>query len=305
MELRRRIRATALLPVLLLGALSMVVTTAAADPVCTTANVLSGSNFEIDTDANLKVDGSDPCIDWLAGGPGTSLRAGVVSKPDAPSGSGDNAFGQGTAEDNANPTIVFGSVPPKKSDLKLFGAFTETTAAGKFLELFWSRVQNPSGTTNMDFELNQKFCDPTATPTNCADNGNQSSTPETPVRTAGDKLIAYDLSKGGDGTHDLHPDMDRVGVGLAHRDQRRPEPLGSRLGQHLDHPEQRGERPRLTGSVHVRRGSHQLQLPVLVDRPVWDVRLGLPEEPLLRLVLIRVEGLHLPSGSTSRTARLS
>src|SRR5438128_1029112 len=33
---------------------------------CSTANVLSGSNFEIDANANLKVDGAAPCIDWLA-----------------------------------------------------------------------------------------------------------------------------------------------------------------------------------------------------------------------------------------------
>jgi hypothetical protein len=31
----------------------------------------------------------------------------------------------------------------------------------------------------MDFELNQKFCDPSATPTNCADNG-KGVTPATP-----------------------------------------------------------------------------------------------------------------------------
>jgi hypothetical protein len=168
----------------------------AADP-CTTANVLAGSSFEIDTDANLKVDGASPCIDWLAGGSGSAVRAGVLAKNDQPSGSGDDAFGQGTSEDNPNPTIVDGSIPPNKSDLKVFGVYTETTASSdKFLELFWSRVQNPSGTTNMDFELNQTFCDPTATPTNCADNGS-GVTPETPVRTVGDKLISYDLSKGG------------------------------------------------------------------------------------------------------------
>src|SRR5262249_9772742 len=57
-------------------------------------------------------------------------------------------------------------------------------------------VQNPSGTTNMDFELNQKFCNPAATPTNCANNGS-GVTPETPVRTVGDRLVTYDLSNGG------------------------------------------------------------------------------------------------------------
>jgi uncharacterized surface anchored protein len=55
----------------------------------------------------------------------------------------------------------------------------------------WTRVQEPTGTTNMDFELNQKFCDTSATPTNCAPNG------ITPLRTVGDKLITYDLDRGG------------------------------------------------------------------------------------------------------------
>jgi hypothetical protein len=163
---------------------------------CTTPNTLSGSNFEIDVDANLKVDGASPCIDWLADGSGSGLRSGVLAKNDKPTGSGDDSFGQGTKEDDANPTIVSGSIPPNKSDLKVFGVYTEIGATQKFLELFWSRVQSPQGTTNMDFELNQKFCDPSATPTNCADNGS-GVTPETPLRTVGDKLISYDLSKGG------------------------------------------------------------------------------------------------------------
>ncbi len=61
---------------------------------------------------------------------------------------------------------------------------------GKFLALFWSRVQDPSGTTNMDFELNQKLCDGKP-PTNVPPTWSR------PSRTTGDKLITYDLSKGG------------------------------------------------------------------------------------------------------------
>ncbi|SFY37328.1 hypothetical protein SAMN02787144_102133 [Streptomyces atratus] len=162
---------------------------------CSTASVLPGSNFEIDTDANLKVDGASPCIDWLSGGLGNSMRTGVLVKPDMPSGPNDDAFGQGADENDPDPTIVFGSIPPNKSDLTNFGVFTETNTSPKFLELFWTRQNVPSGTTNMDFELNQKFCDPNATPTNCADNGPNAT--ETPLRTPGDKLITYDLAKGG------------------------------------------------------------------------------------------------------------
>jgi len=171
-------------------------TVALAQPAtCATASHLTGSNFEIDTNANLRVDGAAPCIDWLNDA-NTTLRSGVLVKQDKASGGTDDSFGQGTKEDDANPTIVQGSIPPNKSDLKTFAVFTETNGSAKFLELFWSRVQNPSGTTNMDFELNQKFCDPSATPTNCANNGS-GVTPETPVRTLHDKLITYDLSRGG------------------------------------------------------------------------------------------------------------
>src|SRR5438270_9440011 len=74
-----------------------------AAATCTTANTLAGSNFEIDVDANLKVDGASPCIDWLAGGSGTPLASGVLAKSDQPSGANDDSFGKGTAEDNPNP----------------------------------------------------------------------------------------------------------------------------------------------------------------------------------------------------------
>ncbi|MGW4163263.1 Ig-like domain-containing protein [Streptomyces sp. NPDC004788] len=197
--LLRRPLGAAFLAVSLAGAFSVPASlaqamAAAAQPLCSTAHVLDGSHFEIDTNANLKVDGSAAtCIDWLQGGTNTSLR--ITPKADKPSGSGDDSFGQGTAENDANPTIVTGSIPPNKSDLLNFGAYTETNTTPKFLELFWQRVQNPSGTTNMDFELNQKFCDTTATPTNCASNGPIETA--TPIRTPGDKLITYDLSKGG------------------------------------------------------------------------------------------------------------
>ena len=161
---------------------------------CSNPATLAGSAFEIDVNANLKVDTAG-CIDWLAGGTGTGLRAGVLTKQDKPSGANDDSFGQGTKEDDPNPTIVDGSIPPQKSDLLRFGVFTETSGTAKFLELFWTRVNSPNGTTNMDFELNQKFCDPSATPTNCANNSH--TPPETPLRTIGDKLITYDLSRGG------------------------------------------------------------------------------------------------------------
>jgi hypothetical protein len=175
--------------ILLLIAVVLATGTASSQTTaCSNTNTLgtgaTGSAFEIDLgDANLVVD-SNGCIDWVS--------VNELRQTDTASGSGDDSFGQGTAEKNPNPTIVTGSIPPNKSDLKAFGIYTEA----KYLELFWSRVQNPSGTTNMDFELNKEFCDGTAT--HCANNGTtKAPLYVTPKRTSGDKLITYDLSQGG------------------------------------------------------------------------------------------------------------
>jgi hypothetical protein len=155
---------------------------------CSNTATLNGSAFEVDTNANLVVN-TTGCIDWLTGGAETQFRSGVTVKQDSASGQNDESFGNGTKEDTAVPSIVTGGIPPNKSDLKAFGVYTEqgeVTAAnptGKYLALFWTRVQDPSGTTNMDFELNQS--------------STKSANGVTPVRTSGDKLITYDLSNGG------------------------------------------------------------------------------------------------------------
>ncbi len=146
---------------------------------------LPGSNFEIDTDANLKLDDPAPSIDW-----GTVAE---TRKADSPSGTADESFGQGTKEDTAVPSVVDGSIPPNKSDLKFFGVFQEGSGGNGFLNMYWSRVQDPSGTTNMDFEFNKRQCTPGQSPADpdCTSNG------ITPIRTAGDLLVIYDLSQGG------------------------------------------------------------------------------------------------------------
>ena len=116
---------------------------------------LPGSNFEIDTDANLRVDDPAPSIDWA--------NVNEQRRADSPSGSNDESFGQGAKEDTPEPTVVDGSIPPNKSDLKFFGVYQEGTTTAGFLNLFWSRVQDPSGTTNMDFEFNFRQCTPGTT----------------------------------------------------------------------------------------------------------------------------------------------
>jgi len=160
----------------LLASLLMVVPALASHPEVS----LSGSDFEIDTDANLKVDDSAPSLDWA--------NVTQDSKEDLATGQNDNSFGQGTKEDTAVPTVVSGSIPNNKSDLKSFGSYFETNANGKFLNIYWTRVQDPTGTTNMDFEFNKS--------------DQLSANGVTPVRTAGDALIQYDLANGG-----THPEL--------------------------------------------------------------------------------------------------
>jgi hypothetical protein len=139
------------------------------------ASLPPDSKFEIDTDANLIVNTAGN-LDWA--------NVTQIRQADTPSGASDNSFGNGTKEDTPVPSVVSGSIPPNKSDLLNFGVYLETTASGaRFLNLYWHRVQEPSGTTNMDFEFNQS--------------STLSANGVTPVRTAGDVLIQYDLANGG------------------------------------------------------------------------------------------------------------
>jgi hypothetical protein len=109
----------------------------------------------------------------------TSANIGV----DKPTGQTDDSFGQGTKEDTGVPSVVDGSIPNNKSDLTRFYVFTEKVGGNDYLYVAWERVQEPQGTTNMDFEFNQS--------------STLSANGVTPIRTAGDVLIKYDLSQGG------------------------------------------------------------------------------------------------------------
>ena len=165
---------------------------------------LPGSDFQIENatpntlpGANLKVDTADEegetglaSKDWA--------NVPYDKKPDLPTGQNDNSFVQGTKEDTPIPTIEAGSIPNNKSDLLNFGMYLEKTANNQsFLHLFWHRVQEPTGTTNMDFEFNKRQCTPpNELPPNTTD-PDCTSNRFTPIRSEGDVLIQYDLSQGG------------------------------------------------------------------------------------------------------------
>ncbi|MFC7493417.1 MULTISPECIES: MSCRAMM family protein [unclassified Nocardioides] len=139
---------------------------------------LSGSNFEIDEDANLKVDDpTPPSLDWA--------NVAEIRATDKVNGTGDDSYAGGVKEDTTCPGATTDSIPPNKSDLLSFHVYREAgvgTHPG-FLNLAWSRVSEPSGTTLMDFEFNQSA-------TKCASGPNV-------VRTAGDLLIEYAIDQGG------------------------------------------------------------------------------------------------------------
>ncbi len=162
----RRVRRRA--GIALLGAIGLtfgVLTSAEAN--------LPGSPFDA-ADGNLVL--NDETQDWVNA---PNFAKGL----DKPTGQTDDSFGQGTKEDTAVPTVVDGSIPNNKSDLTRLYVANQRVAGKEFLYLAWERVQEPTGTTNMDFEFNQS--------TQLSGNG------VTPVRTAGDVLIKYDLSQGG------------------------------------------------------------------------------------------------------------
>ena len=120
-----------------------------------------------------------------------------------PTGQNDDSYKGGVKEDTACPDEVTGSIPNNKSDLKSYLVYQEPEADGPgFLNLGWIRVNDPSGTTLMDFELNHS-----STP--CAIGPNV-------VRTAGDLLIEYAHHSGRRGR-----ERSRPASGAARRGARR------------------------------------------------------------------------------------
>src|SRR6266702_7876400 len=66
--------------------------------------------------------------------------AGLNKGIDLTSGTTDNAFGQGTKEDDSNVSVVTGSIPPNKSDLTRFYEASEFANNSNYLYLAWERT---------------------------------------------------------------------------------------------------------------------------------------------------------------------
>jgi hypothetical protein len=141
-------------------------------------------------DANLSGGG---VLDWnCLPTAGIALNTGV----ELFSGKLDNAFGQGTKENDSNVTLVQGSIPPQKSDLTRFYEASEVISGYPapntdhvLLYLAWER-SNVLGSANMDFEVNK-----TGTP--CLDSTGPFPVDCTINRSNGDILVTYDFTGGG------------------------------------------------------------------------------------------------------------
>ncbi|HEU5214155.1 MAG TPA: hypothetical protein VFU30_01305 [Gaiellaceae bacterium] len=178
-----------------LGATLVVLVVFGAVFVASSGAVLTDSPFE-GADGNMVVDTAghtDWCTDFPAPTTGTCAAPipGLRTLTDVPSGQTDNAFTQGSKEDDPNVTVAQGSVPPNKNDLTRAYVATEKISNDTFLYLAWERQPNPLGSANIDFELDQNASQGDFTqPGNLTIN-----------RTEGDILITYDF--GGSGTPDL------------------------------------------------------------------------------------------------------
>ena len=109
-----------------------------------------GGNFEIDANANLVVNDPAPSIDWARS------RHARSGSPTWRPASRTTPTAEAPRKTTPVRVSVTGSIPNNKSDLLNFGVVRRAEVGGPgFLNMFWNRVSEPSGTTLMDFELNK------------------------------------------------------------------------------------------------------------------------------------------------------
>ena len=145
---------------------------------------LPGSVFEID-DVTLAANGANLVVDTAGNKDWANVSQ--TQANDLPTGTNDDSYQGGVKEDTICPGTTTGSIPNNKSDLLTFGSYFESEVGGPgWLHVFWQRVQEPNGTTNMDFEFNRSTTD-------CDGSGPSKNV----TRSAGDVLLQFDIDQGG------------------------------------------------------------------------------------------------------------
>jgi len=167
---------------------------------------LSGSNFE-SSDGNLARSLASPSIDWCSlsqtqldaiASPDTGKCPAANEAPslargiDLASGSQDNAFTNGTKQDDDPPSVGTGGIPPNKDDLVRFYIAHDSTATASYVYLGWERSPSNSASAHEGFEFNKKRCTHVAG----VDGADCSTNHVTPKRSAGDLLVVYDFEGG-------------------------------------------------------------------------------------------------------------
>src|SRR5215831_420867 len=140
------------------------------------ASALVGSSKFEGNDGNLVV-GTAGNKDW-DNAPNLSVGQDIANKQ------ADNAFGNGTKEDETAVSVVTGSIPNSKANLARFAVAGESISGDAYIYLAWSR-EDQSGTVNFDFEVNAK-AQPDLT----------TAGPKTLVRSVNDLLINYSFQGG-------------------------------------------------------------------------------------------------------------
>ena len=195
------VRGQAPRPLLIISAflLFLLIGAAVANRAALAGNTVG--SFEID--GNLIVDHLTPPtepLDWDS----NPFPAALTTFTDA-TGPSDDAFGQGSKEnDQSTWSCIQGSAPAKDdlvNEISINGAppvageigfrfFPVNGAQKQFIYADWSRLSN-NGDAHIDYEFNQ--ADPS---TNSASPG----CPQLPIRTPGDFLISFDTVSGSGGT---------------------------------------------------------------------------------------------------------
>jgi len=152
-----------------------------ASVVAAAALLGSGTVFATSGPALATLPGSS--FNGADASPTSDVAAGAVAISD-PTGTSDTTnYSGGSTDDDICPVVATGTAP-NASDIDTFYFGSQNNASGVFIYLGWHRMTT-SGTTTLDFELNQSSADAPS----CGSHQ--------PARTAGDLLITYDFTGGG------------------------------------------------------------------------------------------------------------
>jgi hypothetical protein len=167
------------------GAVATLATTLVALAAPGLAPVAAADTTFEASDGNMTVDGSGP--DWASFANKVNCVQPLADCAiDLATGTGDDAFGQGSKDDDKDGNVVVnGSIPNAKDDLARFYAAGENRGGHNWVYLGWVRNAT-SGTANFSIELNK------VATTTVPKVGDRFPIP----RTAGDVLVLYDFAKG-------------------------------------------------------------------------------------------------------------